>query len=247
MIRRGSRQRGPSGPDAGPQRALITAGFVSRVGNGLFDTAAILSFTFVVHLPAAQVGLGLTIAGLSGLAAGVPAGNPADRPEVVRAGRPEVVRAGRPAVRVLRRALQRHGPAVPDGLPPAADPAHRPRRRTALDRGSGVRGQQRRLRTAPEPARLQGGDPATGRPGVPPRPAPLPRQLSLDGADGRCPRVGRVGPRRPRRVLRARGCGGTSGGRVGRADAPRESRCGSVRGTSAGWVRGAGGRALGSN
>ncbi|MFF3609824.1 MFS transporter [Streptomyces sp. NPDC002463] len=79
MIRRGSRQRGPSGPDAGPQRPLITAGFVSRVGNGLFDTAAILYFTFVVHLPAAQVGLGLTIAGLSGLAAGVPAGNPADR------------------------------------------------------------------------------------------------------------------------------------------------------------------------
>ncbi|WP_037672501.1 MFS transporter [Streptomyces globisporus] len=69
----------PDGPDSGPQRALIAASFVSRVGNGLFNTAAVLYFTFVVHLPATQVGLGLTIAGLSGLAAGIPAGNLADR------------------------------------------------------------------------------------------------------------------------------------------------------------------------
>ncbi|MCG6498775.1 MFS transporter [Kitasatospora sp. A2-31] len=78
MIRRGSGRRIPIG-SAGPQRALITASFVSRVGNGLFNTAAVLYFTFVAHLPAAQVGLGLTIAGLSGLAAGIPAGNLADR------------------------------------------------------------------------------------------------------------------------------------------------------------------------
>ncbi|MED7952070.1 MFS transporter [Streptomyces sp. BE303] len=63
----------------GPQRALIAASFVSRVGNGLFNTAAVLYFTLVVHLPAAQVGLGLTIAGLVGLLAGIPAGNLADR------------------------------------------------------------------------------------------------------------------------------------------------------------------------
>ncbi|MFJ9846958.1 MFS transporter [Kitasatospora sp. NPDC101155] len=56
----------------------MTASFVSRVGNGLFNTAAILYFTLVVHLPATQVGAGLTIAGLSGLAAGIPAGNLAD-------------------------------------------------------------------------------------------------------------------------------------------------------------------------
>ncbi|MFJ3793228.1 MFS transporter [Kitasatospora sp. NPDC090091] len=79
MIRRGSVQRIPGESDSGPQRALITASFVSRVGNGLFNTAAVLYFTFVVHLPATQVGVGLTIAGLSGLAAGIPAGNLADR------------------------------------------------------------------------------------------------------------------------------------------------------------------------
>ncbi|MEV6329160.1 MFS transporter [Streptomyces sp. NPDC051909] len=67
------------GPEAGPQRALIAASFVSRVGNGLFNAAAVLYFTFVVHLPATQVGAGLTIAGLCGLAAGIPAGNLADR------------------------------------------------------------------------------------------------------------------------------------------------------------------------
>lgn len=62
-----------------PQRALIAASFVSRVGNGLFNTAAVLYFTLVVHLPAARVGVGLTIAGLVGLLAGIPAGNLADR------------------------------------------------------------------------------------------------------------------------------------------------------------------------
>ncbi|MEV6976418.1 MFS transporter [Kitasatospora sp. NPDC093806] len=70
---------GTAGAEVGPQRALIIASFVSRVGNGLFNTAAILYFTLVVHLPAAQVGVGLTIAGLCGLAAGIPAGNLADR------------------------------------------------------------------------------------------------------------------------------------------------------------------------
>ncbi|MFI5645226.1 MFS transporter [Kitasatospora sp. NPDC051705] len=74
----GSRMSGVLGP-GGPQRALIVASFVSRVGNGLFNTAAVLYFTLVVHLPAAQVGVGLTVAGLVGLLAGVPAGNLADR------------------------------------------------------------------------------------------------------------------------------------------------------------------------
>lgn len=64
---------------SGPQRALIIASFVSRVGNGLFNTASVLYFTLVVHLPAARVGVGLTIAGLVGLLAGIPAGNLADR------------------------------------------------------------------------------------------------------------------------------------------------------------------------
>ncbi|WP_329611729.1 MFS transporter [Kitasatospora herbaricolor] len=80
MIGEDARQ-GSSGVPApsGPQRALIVASFVSRVGNGLFNTAAVLYFTLVVHLPAAQVGVGLTVAGLTGLLAGIPAGNLADR------------------------------------------------------------------------------------------------------------------------------------------------------------------------
>ncbi|QNS05774.1 MFS transporter [Streptomyces xanthii] len=65
--------------ESGAQRALIAASFVSRIGNGLFNAAAVLYFTLVVHLPATQVGAGLTIAGLVGMAAGVPAGNLADR------------------------------------------------------------------------------------------------------------------------------------------------------------------------
>ncbi|MFF0478185.1 MFS transporter [Streptomyces sp. NPDC004284] len=79
--RAGFRISGTSGltGSSGPQRALIVSSFISRVGNGLFNTASVLYFTLVVHLPAAQVGLGLTIAGLVGLLAGIPAGNLADR------------------------------------------------------------------------------------------------------------------------------------------------------------------------
>lgn len=79
MIGTEARRRTSGRPSSGPQRALILASFVSRVGNGLFNAAAILYFTLVVHLPATQVGAGLTIAGLIGLAAGIPAGNLADR------------------------------------------------------------------------------------------------------------------------------------------------------------------------
>lgn len=65
------------------QRALILSSFVNRIGNGLFNAASVLYFTLVVHLPAARVGLGLTIAGLVGLLvgllAGLPAGDLADR------------------------------------------------------------------------------------------------------------------------------------------------------------------------
>ncbi|MFF2078723.1 MFS transporter [Kitasatospora sp. NPDC058162] len=79
MIMRKSGRGVDGGSASGAQRALIAASFVSRVGNGLFNTAAVLYFTLVVHLPAAQVGVGLTVAGLCGLAAGIPAGNLADR------------------------------------------------------------------------------------------------------------------------------------------------------------------------
>ncbi|MFG2840200.1 MFS transporter [Streptomyces zaomyceticus] len=64
---------------SGPERVLIAASFVNRVGNGLFNAAAALYFTLVVGLPAAQVGAALTIAGLIGLCAGIPGGHLADR------------------------------------------------------------------------------------------------------------------------------------------------------------------------
>ena len=66
-------------PQDGPQRAMIPATFVNFIGNGLFNTAAVLYFTLVVHLSATQVGLGLTTAGLVGLTAGIPVGTLADR------------------------------------------------------------------------------------------------------------------------------------------------------------------------
>ena len=44
-------------PQDGPERAMIPATFVNFMGNGLFNTAAVLYFTLVVHLSAAQVGL----------------------------------------------------------------------------------------------------------------------------------------------------------------------------------------------
>ena len=66
-------------PQDRAQRAMIPATFVNFMGNGLFNTASALYFTLVVHLSAAQVGLGLTTAGLVGLAGGIPAGILADR------------------------------------------------------------------------------------------------------------------------------------------------------------------------
>ncbi|MEU7701483.1 MFS transporter [Streptomyces sp. NPDC039028] len=65
--------------NSGPERVLIAASFVNRVGNGLFNAASALYFTLIVGLPAAQVGSALTIAGLIGLAAGIPGGRLADR------------------------------------------------------------------------------------------------------------------------------------------------------------------------
>ncbi|WP_329278884.1 MFS transporter [Streptomyces sp. NBC_00691] len=65
--------------DSGPERVLIAASFVNRVGNGLFNAASALYFTLIVGLPAVQVGTALTVAGLIGLFAGIPGGHLADR------------------------------------------------------------------------------------------------------------------------------------------------------------------------
>ncbi|MFF4696205.1 MFS transporter [Streptomyces chattanoogensis] len=65
-------------PDTGPQRTLAASNFTYTVGSGLFLTAGVLYFTQAVHLPAAQVGLGLGIAGFFSLAVGIAVGRLAD-------------------------------------------------------------------------------------------------------------------------------------------------------------------------
>ncbi|HEY3558039.1 MAG TPA: MFS transporter [Kribbella sp.] len=66
-------------PAPGPLRPLALATLLSRVGNGLLMTISVLYFTRIVGLPVAQVGLGLTVAGLFGLLASIPFGHVADR------------------------------------------------------------------------------------------------------------------------------------------------------------------------
>lgn len=79
MIKGGSARPAALLPETGPQRALVLSSFVNRVGTGLFVTSSMLYFTLIVGLPAVKVGAGLTLAGLVGLLAGVPAGDLADR------------------------------------------------------------------------------------------------------------------------------------------------------------------------
>ncbi|TVZ75424.1 MFS transporter [Streptomyces sp. BK340] len=56
---------------------VLTA--VNSLGNGLYFPLGILYFTRIVGLDATAVGVGMTVAGLVGVAAGVPAGRAADR------------------------------------------------------------------------------------------------------------------------------------------------------------------------
>ncbi|MFG2265688.1 MFS transporter [Streptomyces sp. NPDC048720] len=56
---------------------VLTA--VNSLGNGLYFPLGVLYFTRIVGLEATSVGLGMTVAGLVGVAAGVPAGRAADR------------------------------------------------------------------------------------------------------------------------------------------------------------------------
>ena len=58
---------------------MALATLVYTVGNGMFMVVSVLYFTRIVGLGATQVGLGLTIAGLFGLLAGVPLGHLGDR------------------------------------------------------------------------------------------------------------------------------------------------------------------------
>lgn len=66
-------------PPPGPLRPLALATLLSRVGNGLLMTISVLYFNRIIGLSIAQVGLGLTIAGLFGLLASIPFGHLADR------------------------------------------------------------------------------------------------------------------------------------------------------------------------
>ena len=66
-------------PQDRAQRTMAVATFVNTIGNGMYMTVMVMYFTRSVGLPASQVGLGLTVAGLFGLVAGVPVGHLADR------------------------------------------------------------------------------------------------------------------------------------------------------------------------
>jgi MFS family permease len=65
--------------DSPELRILSLATLVNTVGSGLLGTSAVLYFTRFVGLTVAQVGVGLTVAGVVGLVVGVPAGHLADR------------------------------------------------------------------------------------------------------------------------------------------------------------------------
>ncbi|MFC9329816.1 MFS transporter [Kitasatospora sp. NPDC057015] len=78
----------PANPGRGPSRLLHPDPTVRRLaritllnclGNGLSLAVAVLFFTRVLGLSAAQLGFGLTAAGLCGVAASIPAGRAADR------------------------------------------------------------------------------------------------------------------------------------------------------------------------
>jgi MFS family permease len=66
-------------PASGAARILTLNAFVGAIGTGLFLTGSVLYYTRVVGLSDAQVGFGLSAAGLCGLFAAVPAGAVADR------------------------------------------------------------------------------------------------------------------------------------------------------------------------
>jgi hypothetical protein len=66
-------------PEPGPLRVLAVSSLVNTFGNGLMFTTSALYFTRIVGLSAAQVGVGLSVAGFVGLLSGMPLGHLADR------------------------------------------------------------------------------------------------------------------------------------------------------------------------
>ncbi|MGD3108680.1 MFS transporter [Streptomyces sp. YGL11-2] len=65
--------------EPGPQRKLALAGFVNQLGTAAFLATVPLYALRVIHLSIGQVGLGLSIAAVVGLIAGIPVGHLADR------------------------------------------------------------------------------------------------------------------------------------------------------------------------
>lgn len=66
-------------PEQPTLRTFVWATLVSSFGNGLFIAVSVVYFTMSAGLTTGQVGLGLTVAGVGGVLAGVPAGRLADR------------------------------------------------------------------------------------------------------------------------------------------------------------------------
>ncbi|MCX5383342.1 MFS transporter [Streptomyces sp. NBC_00083] len=65
--------------ERGPGRTLLLGTLANSLGNGVFLTVSALYFTRIAGFSAAELGLGLSIAGVAGLFAGVPFGHLADR------------------------------------------------------------------------------------------------------------------------------------------------------------------------
>ncbi|WP_158604395.1 MFS transporter [Nocardioides mangrovicus] len=66
-------------PPPGPTRLIAVLSLVNSTGNGAFYALSALYFTRIVGLPVLEVALGLSIAGIAGLVAGIPVGHLADR------------------------------------------------------------------------------------------------------------------------------------------------------------------------
>ncbi|MER7399448.1 MFS transporter [Streptomyces sp. NPDC000151] len=66
-------------PPPGVVRVLTVSNLARTVGNGFLLSVSVLYFIRAVHVPAAQVGLGLTVSAVLGMAVSIPAGQLSDR------------------------------------------------------------------------------------------------------------------------------------------------------------------------
>ncbi|MFJ8433995.1 MFS transporter [Kitasatospora sp. NPDC094019] len=66
-------------PEPGPARLIVLVSLITSIGLGLYISGSAVFFVRSVGLTATQVGLGLSVAGMAGLALGIPVGHLADR------------------------------------------------------------------------------------------------------------------------------------------------------------------------